>query len=146
MALRHDEHGKPVGLDWDTISAGCPQDPSVWKTLPARRQGTRLEAETEAEIVRMHLEGMTNADIAEAVGVSAKTVSVVLDRCDITENRGRGSGQRTPQDVVREIIRLYTEHDMAGAEIGRRVGVRHATVYKILRRNGVAVRSRGRVA
>lgn len=146
MTLHFDAHGRPAGLDWAAVSAHCPQDPSVWvdaSLVKPKRSGTRVPNEIETEIVRRHLAGETAAAICDAVGVSAPTVSAVLDRHEITENRGRGSRQRTPQHITDEIIRLYTEQGLAGAEIGQRVGVRHATVYKILRRNGVQPRSQG---
>lgn len=146
MTLRYDERGRPIGLDWAALSANCPQDPSVWSRgslVKDKRPGTRIPNETETLIVRLHLDGMTAGDIAEATDVSAVTVSAVLDRHEITENRGRGTRQRTPEHVADEVVRLYTQEGMAGAAIGERVGVRHATVYKILRRRGIPVRSQG---
>jgi hypothetical protein len=146
MTLRYDDRGRSVGLDWAALSANCPQDPSVWSRaslVKPKRAANRLPDETETEIVRMHLDGVTASDIAEAVGVAVPTVSAVLDRHEIRENRGRGTRQRTPEHIADEIVRLYTEHGMAGAEIGERVGVRHATVYKVLRRRGIQPRGRG---
>ena len=146
MTLRFDDRRRPVGLDWATLSARCEQDPSVWANasrVNPKRPTTRLPDETEMLIVRLHLDGMAAVDIAKQADVSAVTVSAVLDRHEIRENRGRGTRQRTPDHIAREVIRLYVDEGLAGAEIGERTGVRHATVYKILRRNGVPVRSQG---
>ena len=146
MTLRCDDRGRPVGLDWPALSAHCEQDPSVWvnaSVVQPKRTGSRVPNEIETLIIRLHREGMTQPEIAEGADVSAPTVSAVLDRHEITENRGRGSRQRTPQHITDEIIRLYTQENLAGAKIGELTGVRHATVYKILRRHGVAVRTQG---
>ena len=146
MTLRYDAQGRPIGLDWATISASCEQDPSVWSNaslVKPKRSGTRVPDETEMLIVRLHLDGMTAADIAQEADVSAVTVSAVLDRHEIRENRGRGTRQRTPDHIAQEVIRLYVDEGLAGAAIGERTGVRHATVYKILRRNGITVRTQG---
>lgn len=146
MTLRYDDRGRPVGLDWPALSAHCEQDPSVWvnaSLVKPKRPGSRLPDETETLVIRLHREGLTQAEIAEAADVSAPTVSAVLDRHEIRENRGRGSRQRTPQHITDEIIRLYTQENLAGAKIGELTGVRHATVYKILRRNGIQPRSQG---
>ena len=146
MTLRCDDRGRPVGLDWPAISTHCEQDPSVWvntSVVQPKRSGTRLPDETEMLIIRLHKDGQTQADIAEAADVSAPTVAAVLDRHEIRENRGRGPRQRTPDHIAAEIVRLYVEEGLAGARIGELTGVRHATVYKILRRHGVAVRTQG---
>jgi len=144
--FRYDVHGRPIGLDWTVLSANCPQDPSVWVSaslVKEKRPGTKIPNETETLIVRLHRDGMSAADIAQTVDVSAVTVSAVLDRNDVRENRGRGTRQRTPEHVADEIVRLYTEQNLAGAKIGELTGVRHATVYKVLRRRGIPVRSQG---
>lgn len=146
MTLRYDLLGRPVGLDWPAVSAHCEQDPSVWRNasqVQPKRSGSRVPNEIETEIIRRHREGETAATICDAVGVSAPTVSAVLDRHEITENRGRGSRQRTPEHVADEIVRLYVEQQLPGAKIGELTGVRHATVYKILRRRGIQPRSQG---
>lgn len=146
MTLRYDDRGRPVGLDWATLSANCEQDPSVWlnaSLVKEKRPGNRVSDEIETLIVRLHLDGLSAADIAERADVSAPTVSAVLDRHEIRENRGRGTRQRTPDHIAAEVVRLYTQENLAGAVIGERCGVRHGTVYKILRRNGIQPRGRG---
>lgn len=146
MTLRYDPDGRPAGLDWSAISAQCPQDPSVWSKdslVKTNRPGSRLPDETETLIVRFHLEGLTGTEIASRLDVSVPTVSAVLDRHEIRENRGRGVRSRTPDNVAREVVRLYLEEGMSGAQIYTRTGVRHATVYKILRRNGIEPRTKG---
>jgi transposase len=146
MTLRYDEQGRPAGLDWTALSANCPQEPSVWSNaslVKEKRPGTRIPNETETLIIRLHLGGMAAVAIAAAADVSAPTVSAVLNRHEIRENRGRGTRQRTPDHVTAEIIRLYVDEGLAGARIGELTGVRHATVYKILRRNGIQPRGMG---
>jgi hypothetical protein len=101
MSLRAGPDGKPVGLDWDKISAHCPQDPGVWGKLPPPRKEEKP--------------GRTS----------------------------RPGPQRIAPDVAERIIHLYTVEQLSGAVIGNRVGVRHATVYKVLRRHGVEPRSKG---
>jgi len=145
--FRYDGHGRPVGLDWAALSANCPQDPSVWAAaslVKPKRQGTRLPDETEMDIVRLHLEGKSAAEICDEVGVSSPTVSKVLDRHEITERRGRGSRQRLPQEVHDEVVRLYTQEGLGGQGIRARTGLSHATVYKILRRRGIKTRAKAR--
>lgn len=143
MTNRYDERGRPVGLDWNVINAGCPQDPSVWKKAATEtaKSPAKLGDETEAAIVRMHHEGLRAAEIAESLDIATATVGKVLDRRGVTEDRGRGTRQKTPDDVVAEVIRLYTEEQLGGVTIHRRTGLSPATIYKILRRNGVPTRS-----
>lgn len=146
MTLRFDSHGKPVGLDWDTLSANCPQDPSVWtraSLVKSQRAAGRLPDETETMIVRMHAEGMTAAEIAEAVEVNPMTVGVVLTRRDVTEGRGRGTRQAVSPELEDEIIRLYADENKAAAAIKAEAGVSHQTLYKVLRRRGVPLRGKG---
>jgi transposase len=138
MTLRYDPNGRPAGLDWSALADHCPQDPSVWAKAPTvktKRPGTTDEIETE--IVRLHLAGASSDEIAQATDVSTPTVAAVLTR------RLRGTRQQTPDDVADEIVRLYTEESLSGAVIGVRTGVRHATVYRILRRRGITPRSQG---
>lgn len=142
--FRYDVHGRPAGLDWAALSANCPQDPSVWSNaslVKEKRPGNKLPNETETLIVRLHLDGVAAVDIAEQIDVSAVTVSAVLDRCGVTENRGRGTRQRTPDHVVDEVVRLYTVDKLGGAGIRAQLGLSHATIYKILRRRGIATRN-----
>jgi len=141
MTIRYDNRGCPAGLDWTVISASCPQDPSVWKAASQTpRQSTKLPDETEAEIVKLHLQGVLAADIGRALDISNVTVGKVLDRRGVTQDRGRGTRQRTPDDVTAEVIRLYTQEELGGTTIRKRTGLSHATIYKILRRNGIATR------
>lgn len=147
--FRYDGHGRPIGVDWAVLSANCPQDPSVWgkaSLVKTTRAANRLSDETEIEIVRMHREGVTAKDIAECLEISPVTVAAVLDRRDVTENRGRGTRQRTPLETTQEVIRLYTEEKLGGQGIRNRLGLSHATIYKILRRNGIPTRNQKRTA
>lgn len=148
MTLRFDALGRPCGLDWATVSAACPQDPSVWSdasVVKPKRQISRLPDETETEILRLYMEGATVVAICEQTGVAPLTVSRVLDRNEIQRrpNRGGGDRQRTPEHVVDEIVRLYVEEGLNGYQVGDRVGVRHATVFKHLRRRGIQPRAKG---
>lgn len=146
MTLRFDERGRPTGLDWAALSASCPQDPSVWSNaslVNTKRQGTKLSDLTEMEIVRLHAAGVASVAIAADLDISSVTVAAVLDRRGVTENRGRGTRQRTPAAVAKEVVRLYTEEQLPGSKVGKLTGVRPATVYKILRRHGIDVRDRG---
>lgn len=143
--FRYDAHGKPAGLDWDVLSANCPQDPSVWvkgSLVNPKRAGNRLPDEIEMRIVRMHLDGVPATEIAEELEISTPTVGAVLDRREITEGRGRGSRNRTPQETVDEVVRLYTVEGLGGAGIRNRLGLSHATIYKILRRQGIPTRTK----
>ena len=147
--FRYDGHGRPIGLDWAVLSANCPQDPSVWANaslVKPKSRGTRIPDETEMRIVRLHLDGWTAAQIAEDCDVSSVTVSAVLDRREVTENRGRGTRQRLPQETYDEVIRLYTEERLGGAGIRAALGLSHATIYKILRRHGIPTRNQRRNA
>lgn len=147
--FRVDAHGRPVGLDWDVLRASCPQDPSVWSRsslVKTARPGNRLPDETEMLIVRLHLDGCSAAEIAAEADVSMPTVAAVLDRREVTENRGRGARNRTSADVVREVVRLYTEEKLGGAGIRSLTGLSHATIYKILRRQGIPTRNQKREA
>lgn len=149
MTLRFDALGRPCGLDWATVSASCPQDPSVWSdasVVKPKRSDARLPDETETEIVRLYVEGTSVAETCRQTEVHALTVSRVLDRNGIerrTRPRGGGEQQRTPEHVIDEIVRLYVEEGLTGYQVGDRVGVRHATVFKHLRRRGIQPRAKG---
>jgi hypothetical protein len=97
MTLRTGPDGKPEGLDWAAISAACPQDPSVWGTLPTAPKLTRP----------------------------------------------RVPGNRVTPAIEQQIISLYSESEMTGVAISEAVGVRHATVYRVLQRNNVEPRTKG---
>lgn len=143
--FRYDDRGRPIGLDWSALSANCPQDPSVWKRgqpVKDKRAGGRLSEEIETRILQLHADGAANADIAAAVDVHPMTVGAVLNRHGVTEGRGRGIRQRTPEAVVDQVIHLYTQEGLGGAGIRRETGLSHATIYKILRRNGIVTRAK----
>lgn len=141
MTLCYDNRGRPVGLDWTVINASCPQDPAVWKAASqVKPKDTKLPEETEVEIVRLHLRGILAADIAKELNVSTATIGKVLDRRGVTQDRGRGTRQKTPDDLITEVIRLYTEEGLGGTSIHRRTGVGIATIYKALRRHGIPTR------
>jgi DNA invertase Pin-like site-specific DNA recombinase len=142
MTLCYDDRGRPTGLNWTVINASCPQDPAVWKTVQVAKppKGTHLPDEIERGILRRHSEGATAVEIAEEWGISSITVGKVLNRNGVTQDRGRGTRQRTSEVVAAEVIRLYTEEEMGGSGIRNRLGLSHATIYKILRRNGIPTR------
>lgn len=54
--------------------------------------------------------------------------------------------QRIPEEKERLIIRLYTEQMLSGLQVSQRAGCSVVTVFNVLHRNGVPVRSSGRTA
>lgn len=140
MTLCYDKQGRPTGLDWTVINANHVPDPSVWRKAQDKPRDTKLPDETEAEIVRLHLRGVLAAEIARGLDISTATVGKVLDRRGVTQDRGRGTRQKTSDDLIAEVIRLYTEEKLGGTDIHRRTGVGIATIYKALRRNGIPTR------
>ena len=160
MALRYDEHGTPIGLDWAVHNDGNPR-PEVWTNWrpPApkeRADGTTVEEEqartthsrkrlspaVEGQIIRMYRdEGKSARECALAAGVKPPTVFKVLNRNGI-ESRGRNQTSRsvTPE-LETQIVRLYVDELQSSGQISKSLGVANRTVSRALVQAGVTIRT-----
>lgn len=57
------------------------------------------------------------------------------------ENRRPGP-QRLEASVERRVIRMYRDEELSALRIAREIGIQSATVFKVLKRNGVPTRTR----
>lgn len=59
-----------------------------------------------------------------------------------TPGIGRGGAQRLPAEVEVEVIAQYRDQKLSALTVAANLGIRSATVFKVLRRNNVPTRSR----
>lgn len=129
-----DQIGAEAGLAKSSVS--------VWAKrlgLPSRR-GPRTRPQSNRvvdheRIVAMAREGRAYHEIGRAVGCSTKYAHCIARRHGVP--RRQHSAASLPQ---RDIVRAYCEGGMSSNEIGKRTGLAHSTILRVLRLNGVRIR------
>jgi DNA invertase Pin-like site-specific DNA recombinase len=156
MTLRYDEHGKPIGLDWNVCSDGTFR-PEVWNwRAPATKERggedepadspnhsrKRLSPATEALIVRMYRDENKSArECALAAGVKPPTVFKVLGRNGVPSRGYHQTIRSVSPAQEADIIRLYSEELQSSGQISKTLGVSNRTVSRALARAGVPIRT-----
>ena len=106
----------------------------------------RLTVWARKEIVRRHLAGVTQAEIARQMQVSRDTVGKWWRRYKADpggawfvdrSSRPRSCPHQTPPELEAAILRERRIHRLGPARIGLRLGVASSTVWKVLARNGM---------
>ena len=104
----------------------------------------RLTVWARREIVRRHLSGVAQAEIARQMGVSRATVSKWWQRYRQApdsdwfadrSSRPRSCPHQTPAPLEAEIVAVRQTHKLGPARIGYRLGVPSSTVWKVLARH-----------
>lgn len=106
MTLRYDNHGRPIGLDWEVCNDGNPR-PYIW-----------------SDFMRI------------AAGKKPKHPNTI--RLGI----GRGGNVWMGLEKERQIIDVYEGTEFGPQEIARMFDVTPKTVYRVLNRCGIELRSR----
>ena len=106
----------------------------------------RLTLRCRREMVALHEEGVSQAEVARRFRVSRATVSKWWGRyqADPTgqwfmdrSSRPHSCPHQTPAKVEKEIIDHRQAHKLGPARIGYRLGVPSSTVWKVLHRHGL---------
>lgn len=95
----------------------------------------------DAEVARLHREGMTQKEIGRILGCRGSTVSRSLRRSGLTARKPTAYRTFPSADDVRG---LYEGERLSQREVARKLGIARTTVTRIMRENGIRPRREGR--
>ncbi len=105
----------------------------------AGRGGARTPVSDSAksEAVRLYMTGMTQEQVALALGISDTVVFHALKNANVPARVYGSKHNKSPEETKSEAIRLYSDDKMTLPEVSRRLGVGITTVARWMRKSGV---------
>ena len=130
------ELGEDFGVDSGTVSRILKRKGHKVRSSKEAHGGPTDEE--EEEICRRYLEGENQRELEEAFGVSQSTISNILKRKEVKTRPG--GHDRLTYEQEEEVCRRYLEGE-SGPRLGKAFGVHARTIGRIIKRNGMKMRS-----
>lgn len=106
------------------------------------KRGMQHDMELKAEITRLYLEEKLSANAcAKQVGIAHQTVGYLLDLWGIPKRNDLHKTCKSDELPDDEIVSLYVDKEMSAPKIASRYDVSAPTIYKVIRKNGVEIRT-----
>jgi hypothetical protein len=108
------------------------------RTVKEVRGGLTTEAETE--VCKRYQEGESTVQLGIAFGVADVTIGKILKRNGVTARTPVENGMSLTDEAKSEVYERYRKGESTGL-IGAALGVHQSSICKILKRNGIAMRT-----